>query len=63
MSGDVWHPVGPRDVFPEEFATFLLTDSRVRAAFLAYHEPLLDAQWWQDVQSELRAGHATEVLC
>src|SRR5207342_3772232 len=28
MSGDVWYPVGPRDVFPEEFATFLLTNAR-----------------------------------
>ena len=30
MSGDVWYPVGPHDVFPEEFATFLLTDAEVR---------------------------------
>ena len=28
MSSDVWYPVGPHDVFPEEFATFLLTDAQ-----------------------------------
>ena len=50
MSGDVWYPVGPLDVFPEEFATFLLTDPRVRETFLAIHRDLLDAQWWQDAQ-------------
>ena len=33
MSGDVWYPVGPHDVFPEEFATFLLTDPRTRESF------------------------------
>jgi hypothetical protein len=33
MSGEVWYRVGPRDVFPEEFATFLLTDPRNREAF------------------------------
>ncbi len=44
MSGDVWYPVGPLDVFPEEFATFLLTDPRVREAFVAFHRELLDAR-------------------
>ena len=43
MSADVWYPVGPRDVFPEEFATFLLTDPRIREAFLRDHANLLDA--------------------
>ena len=35
MSDDVWYPVGPHDIFPEEFATFLLTDPRTRECFLA----------------------------
>ena len=37
MSGDVWYPVGPHDVFPEEFETFLLTDPKTRECFLYYH--------------------------
>ena len=44
MSSDVWYPVGPHDMFPEEFATFLLTDPEVRRAFLAFHADLLDAR-------------------
>ena len=24
MSGEVWYPVGPKDVFPETFGPFLL---------------------------------------
>jgi isocitrate dehydrogenase kinase/phosphatase len=62
MSGDVWYPVGPHDVFPEEFATFLLTDPRVRRAFLAYHADLLAADWWQARQEELRTHGVAEVL-
>ena len=34
MSDDVWYPVGPHDIFPEEFETFLLTDPRTRECFL-----------------------------
>jgi isocitrate dehydrogenase kinase/phosphatase len=62
MSGDVWYPVGPHDVFPEEFATFLLTDPRVREAFVADHGELLDAAWWQACQDALRTSDLAEVL-
>ena len=62
MSGDVWYPVGPRDVFPEEFRTFLLTDPRTRESFERFHSDLLDADWWRAVQVELRTGKPVEVL-
>jgi isocitrate dehydrogenase kinase/phosphatase len=62
MSGDVWYPVGPLDIFPEEFATFLLTDPRVREAFLATHRDLLEAEWWQTTQRALQRGEVAEVL-
>jgi isocitrate dehydrogenase kinase/phosphatase len=62
MSAEVWYPVGPRDIFPEEFATFLLTDPRNRAAFLRDHSNLLDANWWQQVQLSIQAGAVPEVL-
>lgn len=62
LSDEVWYGVGPHDVFPEEFATFLLTDPRTRDAFLEHHAALLDAQWWQDIQRDIAAGNLTEVL-
>jgi len=62
MSSEVWYPVGPLDVFPEEFATFLLTDARVREAFMAFHRDLLDAAWWQGVQQRIASGLEAEVL-
>ena len=62
LSSEVWYPVGPHDVFPEEFATFLLTDPDVREAFVAFHADLLDATWWHAMQEANRAGRAAEVL-
>jgi isocitrate dehydrogenase kinase/phosphatase len=62
MSSEVWYPVGPSDVFPEEFATFLLTDDAVRADFLKRHADLLEATWWQATQAMLARGELPEVL-
>ena len=62
MSDEVWYGVGPQDIFPEEFATFLLTDTRTRECFVAAHADLLDASWWQAMQSEIRTGRQVEVL-
>ncbi|MDQ2916711.1 MAG: bifunctional isocitrate dehydrogenase kinase/phosphatase [Pseudomonadota bacterium] len=62
MSGETWYPVGARDIFPEEFATFLLTDPSVRQAFMAFHADLLDARWWCAMQAANRNGRPIEVL-
>ena len=62
MSGDVWYPVGPHDVFPEEFETFLLTDPRTRECFRYFHADLLDAAWWQSMQRGIGTGRPVEVL-
>jgi isocitrate dehydrogenase kinase/phosphatase len=63
MSGEIWYDVAARDVFPEEFVTFLLTDGAIREAFLRYHRDLIDAGWWQSMQAAVRADAALpEVL-
>jgi len=62
MSDDVWYAVGPKDIFPEEFATFLLTDPRTRACFMYHHADLLRPEWWQAMQREIRSGRQVEVL-
>jgi isocitrate dehydrogenase kinase/phosphatase len=56
MSGEVWYPVGKYDVFPEEFATFLLADPEIRFTFLKHHKDLLQASYWQGRQARIRAG-------
>ncbi|MDS4050861.1 bifunctional isocitrate dehydrogenase kinase/phosphatase [Accumulibacter sp.] len=60
MSGEPWYSVGRHDVFPEEFASFLLGSPKVRSAFLKYHRALLDVQFWQTTQERIRAGHVED---
>jgi isocitrate dehydrogenase kinase/phosphatase len=62
MAAEPWYTVGPHDVFPEEFGTFLLGDPRVRAIFMAHHADLLDAEFWQRKQARIRAGILEDVF-
>ncbi|WP_418318485.1 bifunctional isocitrate dehydrogenase kinase/phosphatase [Piscinibacter sakaiensis] len=62
MSGDIWYSVGPKDVFPETFAPFLLGNPAVREVFLKYHADLLDAAFWQSHKDRILAGHVHDVF-
>jgi isocitrate dehydrogenase kinase/phosphatase len=62
MSGEVWYTVGPKDVFPETFAPFLLGNPRVRQVFMAHHADLLDPTFWQTHQARIRAGQVFDVF-
>ncbi|MDM0091694.1 MULTISPECIES: bifunctional isocitrate dehydrogenase kinase/phosphatase [unclassified Variovorax] len=62
MSGEVWYAVGPKDVFPETFAPFLLGNDAVREAFMAHHADLLEADFWQQHQQRIRAGQMLDVF-
>lgn len=59
MSDEPWYSVGPHDVFPEEWGSFLLNDARVRKVFLELHGELLDAEFWQQKQATV-AAHGYE---
>jgi isocitrate dehydrogenase kinase/phosphatase len=56
MSGEPWYPVGPLDVFPEEFETFLLGNPAVREAFMRHHADLLEPGFWQQAQRQVANG-------
>ncbi|RPH45747.1 MAG: bifunctional isocitrate dehydrogenase kinase/phosphatase [Burkholderiales bacterium] len=62
MASEPWYRVGPHDVFPEEFGTFLLGDPRVRRIFEHHHGDLLDAAFWQRKQAHVRAGRFDDVF-
>ena len=62
MSGEVWWPVAPHDVFPETFAPFLLGDPRVREVFMRHHADLLDADFWNGQKQRIQAGHVHDVF-
>jgi isocitrate dehydrogenase kinase/phosphatase len=56
LAAEPWYPVGEHDVFPEQFAPFLVPPGASGEAFLAEHRDLLDPDWWRSVQERLAAG-------
>ena len=62
IAAEPWYPVGADDIFPEEFAAFLLGDSRVREVFMEHHRELLDADFWTATQRRIAGGHVEDVF-
>ena len=62
MSGDIWYSVGPKDVFPETFAPFLLGNPAVREVFMRHHADLLEAEFWQAHKERIADGHVFDVF-
>ncbi|WP_421197782.1 bifunctional isocitrate dehydrogenase kinase/phosphatase [Aeromonas enteropelogenes] len=55
-SAEPWYSVAPNDIFPEEFATFLLQKPQVREIMLQLHKELFDASYWQKLQGNIKEG-------
>ncbi|WP_213293458.1 bifunctional isocitrate dehydrogenase kinase/phosphatase [Paraburkholderia sacchari] len=62
LSSEPWYGVGPRDIFPETYRTFLLGDMRVRRYFLEHHADFFDPALWQQSQARLLAGEVPDCL-
>lgn len=62
MSGETWYNVGPHDIFPETYRTFLLGDARVRKYFLQHHPDFFDPAMWQGYKDQLLAGHYSDIF-
>jgi len=62
MSGEIWYSVGPKDVFPETFAPFLLGNPAVRSVFMKHHADLLDVQFWQSHKERIAQGYVHDVF-
>jgi len=62
LSVEPWYPVGPRDVFPEQFGPFLLGDARIRAAFMKYHADLLTPEFWQRRKDRILKGVLEDIF-
>jgi isocitrate dehydrogenase kinase/phosphatase len=60
LAGEPWYGVDRNDVFPEEFATFLLADPRLREHFLRHHAELLEPDFWQDCQRRIGEGEIVD---
>jgi len=62
MSAEPYWSVGPNDVFPEQFARFLVTDPAAREIFLERHADLMDPEFWSGKQARVRAGVQEDVF-
>jgi len=62
MAAEPWYSVAPNDVFPEEFASFLLIDPELRKPFMQHHRDLLDADYWKGVQQDINNERQRDVF-
>ena len=62
MSAEPYYTVGPHDVFPEQFAHFLVSDPQARENLLERHADLMDPGFWAGKQERLRAGVQEDVF-
>jgi len=60
LSGEPWYTVGPHDIFPETYGTFLLGDPRVRDAFMRHHADFFDPALWQRHKEQLLQGELAD---
>ena len=50
LAGEPWYSIDSNDVFPEEFATFLMTDHEHKQIFTRLHAELFEANYWKQLQ-------------
>jgi isocitrate dehydrogenase kinase/phosphatase len=62
FESDPWFYVGPLDIFPEEFRTFLGLQEPLREYFTRSHEDIFDAKFWKDLQKRHRAGDVVDIF-
>ena len=62
FEADPWFYVGPMDIFPEEFRTFLGLQEPLRSVFIEYHGDLFDAEFWKRMQARHRAGEVVDIV-
>jgi isocitrate dehydrogenase kinase/phosphatase len=61
MSAEPYFSVGPHDVFPEQFARFLVSAPQAREVFLERHADLMEPEFWAGRQARVRAGVQEDV--
>lgn len=62
MAAEPWFNVGPTDVFPEQFPTFLFPEGPARTIFVEEHPDLADPAAWRSAQERVRAGEVADLV-
>ena len=61
-SDGAWFGVGPRDLFPEEFARFLGLRTEHRQVLDECHPELYDVGFWTDTQERVKSGEVIDIF-
>jgi isocitrate dehydrogenase kinase/phosphatase len=62
VSAEPWFYVGERDIFPEEFRSFLGLRKDLLKTFLAHHEELLHVDFWNRMQDLHHRGEVVDIF-
>jgi isocitrate dehydrogenase kinase/phosphatase len=62
MRSEPWFSVDAKDIFPEQFPTFLFPPGPARQMFLEIYPELVDARWWTAEQERVRRGEMADVF-
>ena len=61
MQSEPWYYVGPDDIFPEEFRSFLGLPAHLVELFVSHHKEIFDPAWWRGIQAHHKAGGLIEI--
>ena len=62
VAAEPWFYVGERDIFPEEFRSFLGLRKDLLKTFLAHHEELLRVEFWHRMQDLHHRGEVVDIF-
>jgi isocitrate dehydrogenase kinase/phosphatase len=59
---EAWFGVGPRDVFPQEFARFLAIPAALRPVLESAHGDLYGVPFWREMQARVKGGEIVDIF-
>jgi len=62
MASEPWYRIGPKDIFPETYKTFLLGNDQIRDLLLKHHADLFQPTMWQSYKNRLLAGEIPDFI-
>ena len=62
LSDEPWFAVNERDIFPEEFQSFLGLQEDLRDLFVAQHSDLFGVDLWHQIQARISAGGIIDIF-
>ena len=62
LSDEPWFTVNERDIFPEEFQSFLGLQEDLRDLFVAQHSDLFGVDFWHQIQARIKGGKIIDIF-